>query len=74
MSGTLTINIVEPGTEIEHKGEKLTVTDSEAVQKNGTIYITEKTYAAMKQRPSGKAGQACRDDPAGRAALSPERI
>ena len=57
MFGTLTINIVEAGTEIEHNGEKLTVTDSEAVQKNGTIYITEKTYAAMKQRLYGKDGQ-----------------
>lgn len=40
---------VEPGTEIEVAGEKLTVTDEEAVSYQGTVWVTPRVFAALKQ-------------------------
>lgn len=44
----MTFKVVEPGTEIEHEGETLTVTRNQVVQKNGTIYLTQSHYDALK--------------------------
>ena len=41
---------VEPGTVIEHNGKTLTVTDTEAVSKDGTIYVTPRHLVAIKAR------------------------
>lgn len=45
---------VEPGTEIEHEGEKLTVTETNAVRKGAHIYMTPTKVAALKADPRVK--------------------
>ena len=42
---------VEPGTEIEHEGEKMTVTETNAVQLGNLMYMTEKQVTALKAHP-----------------------
>ena len=46
------LRVVESGTEIDHRGKRLTVTESEAVVKGRTIYMTENHMAALKAHPS----------------------
>lgn len=48
------IDIVEvpAGTEIEHEGEKLIVTDTQAVTKGRIIYMTAFHVSALKSHPS----------------------
>ena len=41
---------VEPSTEIEHKGEKMTVTDSSAVTLGRKIYVTPLIYIRLRER------------------------
>ena len=48
--GSMTIEVVENGTEIEFNGEKLIVDDNSCVVKHGKIYVTQKTAMAIKQR------------------------
>ncbi len=50
--GGFTINVVEPGTEITNAatGKKLTVTDTEMVTMRSAIYMTQRTYDAIKER------------------------
>lgn len=55
MFSGLDIIEVTPGTEIEHNGEKLTVTDTQAVTKGQTIYVTPKQYEAIKARSVPKS-------------------
>lgn len=55
MFGGVDIVEVTPGTKIEHDGEKLTVTDTQAVTKGRAIYVTPKTYAALKARSVPKS-------------------
>ena len=43
------IHCVPDGTEIEHQGEKLTVTDENAVNLGRAIYCTEKVVNALKK-------------------------
>ncbi len=52
MFAGIEIIAVESGTEIEHEGEKLTVTETQAVHKGRRIYMTEKQVAALKALPS----------------------
>lgn len=40
---------VESGTEIEHEGEKLVVTDTNAVTLGRKIYVTERVYQKLKE-------------------------
>ncbi|WP_370285803.1 hypothetical protein [Pseudooceanicola nanhaiensis] len=54
MFSGIDIIAVSPGTEIEHEGEKLTVTETQAVHKGRCIYMTEKQVAALKAHPSVK--------------------
>ncbi|WP_353472351.1 hypothetical protein PVT71_13740 [Salipiger sp. H15] len=54
MFGGIEIIAVEPGTEIEHEGEKLTVTETSAVHLGNRMYMTEKQVAALKAHPSVK--------------------
>jgi len=51
MFGAMMIHEVEPGTVIEHDGEERTVTDTEAVIKGDSVYVTPKQYAALKAHP-----------------------
>lgn len=55
MFSGMTIHEVEPGTEISRKGEKLTVTDIQAVVDGRNIYVTPKVYAALASHTSGRA-------------------
>ncbi len=50
--GGITIRVVENGTEITNPdtGEKLTVTDTDMVRLRHTIYMTQRTYDAIKER------------------------
>lgn len=57
MFGGITIHTVDPGTVIEHNGEKLTVTDNEAVRKGSHMYVTPKTYDAMKAQFTNNSGK-----------------
>lgn len=41
---------VEPGTVIEHEGEKRTVTETEAVVKGRRVYMTPAQFAALKAK------------------------
>jgi hypothetical protein len=52
MFGGMDIIEVESGTEIEHEGEKLTVTETQAVTKGRKIYMTAAHIAALKAHPS----------------------
>lgn len=52
MFGGLEIIAVEPGTEIEHEGQMLTVTENQAVHKGNRIYMTAVHVAALKAHPS----------------------
>lgn len=51
MFGGINIHQVEPGTVIEHEGEKLEVTDGQAVRRGHSVYMTPRTYAALKAHP-----------------------
>lgn len=48
MNGAVEVEIVPPGTEIKHIGDKLIVHDNQAVHLGNTIYMTEETYALVK--------------------------
>lgn len=54
MFGGINIIAVEAGTEIEHEGETLTVTETSAVQFRNRTYMTEKQVAARRAHPSVK--------------------
>ena len=41
---------VKPGTEIEHNGEKMTVTDSNAVTLGRKVYVTPLIYIRLRER------------------------
>ena len=56
MFSGLMIHQVEPGTEIEHDGEKLTVTDTQAVHRGRDVYVTPKQYAALKANSDVRTG------------------
>lgn len=43
------ITVVAAGTEIEHNGEKLEVSDENAVSKGRRIYMTERTFNSLKK-------------------------
>lgn len=49
--GSVQVIEVAPGTEIEHDGQKLTVTDTQAVRKGDRFYVTPKQLAAIKAHP-----------------------
>ena len=51
MFGGIDIHVVEPGTEIEHGDEKLTVTETEAVRRGHRIYMTQAHYDALRSHP-----------------------
>ncbi|NDW30995.1 hypothetical protein [Salipiger sp. PrR007] len=61
MFAGIEIIAVKPGTEIEHEGEKLTVTETNAVQLGSRLYMTEvhvtalKAHATVKPANSGDA-------------------
>jgi len=57
MFGALTIEVVEVGTEIEHEGETLTVTETEMVQRNGVVYATQAQYDKIKERANKRSAQ-----------------
>lgn len=57
MLGGIHIIAVEPGTEIEHEGEKFTVTETQAVHKGDCLYMTAKHVAALKAHPSLKSAE-----------------
>jgi hypothetical protein len=48
MFAGMEILAVKPGTEVEHRGEKLTVTETQAVYLGRKIYMTEKQVAALR--------------------------
>jgi hypothetical protein len=50
MIGGMAIIEVQPGTEIEHKGEKMTVTDTNAVTLGRKIYVTPSVYIRLRER------------------------
>ena len=50
MFGGIDIIEVEPGTEIEHEGEKMTVTDRNAVTLGRKIYVTPSVYIRLRER------------------------
>lgn len=41
---------VEAGTEIEHNGERMTVTDTVVVQVDNKLYCTARVFQAIKER------------------------
>jgi len=45
------IMTVAAGTEIEHNGEKLIVSDENVVFKGRKVYVTERTFNALKKHP-----------------------
>ena len=49
MFGGIDIVQVEAGTEIEHEGETMTVTDTQAVQRNGQMFVTKAVFDRLKQ-------------------------
>ena len=49
MFSGLDIIEVEPGTEIEHEGEKMTVTDKNSVTLGRKIYVTPLTYIRLRE-------------------------
>lgn len=52
MFGGLTIHEVEPGTEITAPGgEKLVVTETQAVQLGSSMYLTPSQVAALRRHP-----------------------
>lgn len=55
MFGGIEIIAVEPGTEIEHKGEKLTVTETNAVHLGSRMYMTGAQVAALKAQTDKEA-------------------
>lgn len=55
--GGIDIITVAAGTVIEHKGEKLTVTDDHIVHKMGKCYVTKAAFDLLKARFSGEAAQ-----------------
>jgi hypothetical protein len=59
MFGGFALRVVEQGTEIINPdtGERLTVTDTGAVRLRSTLYMTQRTYDALKERVNvaGKA-------------------
>lgn len=54
MFGGIEIIAVEPGTEIEHEGEKLTVTETNAVHLGRRMYMTPAHVAALKDQTPAK--------------------
>ena len=48
MFGGIDIIEVEPGTEIEHEGEKMTVTDENAVTLGRKIYVTSRICTLLR--------------------------
>ena len=54
MFGGMTIIAVDPGHQVEYKGEKMTVTEENAVTLFNKIYVTHKHAAALKSHPSVK--------------------
>ncbi|NDV53854.1 hypothetical protein [Salipiger sp. PrR003] len=55
MFGGIEIIAVEPGTEIEHEGKKLTVTETNAVQIGKRMYMTEAHVVALKAQGKKEA-------------------
>lgn len=55
MFGGIEIIAVEPGTEIEHEGEKLTVTETNAVHLGNRMYMTEAHVGALKAHADKEA-------------------
>lgn len=49
---------VEPGTEVEHNGEKATVTDSKLVFRGGNVYVTPHVYELLKAKTTPVEGEA----------------
>jgi hypothetical protein len=49
----LEIKIVPAGTKIELLGQELEVTDTTAVRKGGTFYVTEAVLEMIKRRAAG---------------------
>lgn len=43
------IMVAAAGTEIEHNGEKLKVSDENAVFKGRKVYMTERTFNSLKK-------------------------
>lgn len=54
MLGGISIIEVEPGTVIEHDGERFEVTDDTAVFKGSKVYLTPKQYTALKNHTTAK--------------------
>ncbi|WP_339820063.1 hypothetical protein [Sulfitobacter dubius] len=55
MFGGVDIMQVEPGTVIEHNGEKIEVTATNAVRKGRRWYMTPDQVAALKSHPDVKS-------------------
>ncbi|WP_292021722.1 hypothetical protein [Maritimibacter sp. UBA3975] len=55
MFGGIEIIEVEPGTVIENNGEKIEVTETNAVRKGWRCYMTPDQVAALKAHPDVKS-------------------